>query len=100
MKQHLQHIDKAFENSVRLSIMALLMVNASLDFGSLKKQLDLTDGNLASNLSYLQDCKYISVKKQFINNKPNSSYLALPNGRKAFRAHIDAMEKIISASKK
>jgi DNA-binding HxlR family transcriptional regulator len=100
MKEHLENIDKTFENSIRLGIMALLMVNRSMDFISLKKMLGTTDGNLSSNLSYLVDQKYIAVKKQFINNKPNTSYSSLEGGRRAFKIHIDAMEKIISHGKK
>ena len=100
MKEHLENIDKAFENSIRLGIMALLMVNRSIDFISLKNMLGTTDGNLSSNLSYLIDQKYIVVKKQFINNKPNTSYSGTEAGRKAFKVHIDAMEKIISHGKK
>ena len=100
MKEHLEKVDKAFENSIRLGIMALLMVNRSLDFNALKDQLGATDGNLSSNLTYLLNLNYVSVKKQFINNKPNSSYVALEAGRKAFKLHINAMEKIFSHSKK
>lgn len=99
MKEHLNKVDKAFENSVRLGIMALLLVNSSMDFNSLKKLLGTTDGNLSSNLTHLLNQKYIAVKKRFINNKPNTSYTALEAGRKAFKIHIDAMEKIISHSK-
>ena len=100
MKEHLDKVDKAFENSIRLGIMAVLMVNRSVDFNSLKELLGTTDGNLSSNLSYLVTQQYISVKKQFINNKPNTSYAAMEAGRKAFREHIAAMEKIMSHGKK
>ena len=100
MKEHLENIDKAFENSIRLGIMAMLMVNRWMDFSALKKMLGTTDGNLSSNLSYLVDQNYIAVKKQFINNRPNTSYTAMDSGRRAFRSHIDAMEKIISHGKK
>ncbi len=100
MKEHLENIDKAFENSIRLGIMALLMVNRSLDFNGLKKILGTTDGNLSSNLSYLESQKYVTTKKQFINKKPNTSYTKTEKGRKAFMVHIEAMEKIISHGKK
>ena len=100
MKEHLDKIDKAFENSIRLGIMALLMVNRSMDFNALKNLLGTTDGNLSSNLSYLLNQDYIKVEKKFINNKPNSSYAAMEAGRKAFKLHIAAMEKIISHGKK
>ncbi len=100
MKEHLDKADKAFENSIRLGIMALLMVNSSLDFNSLKKLLGITDGNLSSNVAYLINQKYIFIKKIFINNKPNTSYSVAEAGRKAFTSHISAMEKIISHSRK
>jgi len=100
MKEHLEKVDKAFENSIRLGIMALLMVNRSMDFNTLKNLLGTTDGNLSSNLAYLLNQKYIAVKKSFINNKPNSSYAALDAGRRAFKIHIEAMEKIISQGKR
>ena len=100
MKEHLNNIDRAFENSIRLGIMSVLLVNHSMDFNALKKLLGTTDGNLSSNLTYLLNQKYITVKKKFINNKPNSSYAALEAGRKAFQAHISAMEKIIALGKK
>lgn len=99
MKEHLNNVNRALENTIRLGIMALLMVNQSMDFISLKKMLGTTDGNLSSNLSYLLQHKYISVKKKFIGNKPNTSYAALEAGKKAFRLHIDAMEQIIAQGK-
>ncbi len=53
MKNPIQHLNKAFENKVRLGVMAALMVNSKLSFNELKELLELTDGNLASHLKAL-----------------------------------------------
>ena len=74
MKNILQHINKAFDNKVRLGIMSALMVNDYLDFNSLKEILGVTDGNLASHIKALEKVDYIKVEKQFIGKKPNTKY--------------------------
>ncbi len=88
-------LNKSFESRVRLGIMSVLMVNDSVDFNSLKKLLEVTDGNLASHLKALEKEKLIEVKKQFIGRKPNTQYLATTLGRKAFSEHLRALEALI-----
>lgn len=78
--------------------MSLLMVNESLDFGTFKDQLKITDGNLASHLSALEKLEYLTVKKQFIGKKPNTSYSATSLGKKAFTEHIEALENFIKSN--
>ena len=98
MKNHLEALNKTFESRVRLGIMSLLMVNTAMDFGMLKEQLNITDGNLASHLNALDKLGYILITKQFIGKKPNTSYAATDHGRKAFSDHLDALERFISRS--
>jgi len=98
VKNLLANLNKAFDNKVRLGIMAALMANADMDFTSLKELLSVTDGNLASHLKALEKENYINVTKQFIGRKPNTKYEATQSGRKAFQEHIDALEKLISGA--
>lgn len=95
MKGIFDHINKAFENKVRLGVMSVLMVNDWYDFKGLKEILGLTDGNLASHTTALEKAGYIEEKKEFVGKKPKTSYRATIEGRKAFQDHIDALEKII-----
>ncbi|HAN76956.1 MAG TPA: transcriptional regulator [Bacteroidales bacterium] len=95
MKDLLQHINKQFENRIRLGIMSILMVNDRIDFNSLKEYLQVTDGNLSSHLAALEKAAYIEVRKSFIGKKPNTSYAATENGRAAFQAHLNALEEFI-----
>lgn len=96
MKSIIQNINKAFDHRIRLGIMSVLMVNESADFSTLKELLGVTDGNLASHAKALENENYISVEKQFIGRKPNTKYIATPEGKKAFQQHIEALEKLIT----
>jgi DNA-binding MarR family transcriptional regulator len=98
VKTIIESLNKAFESRIRLAIMSALMVNDSIDFNSLKEMLDITDGNLASHITVLENNNYIKVKKKFIGKKPLTTYSATEHGRKEFSAHLDALEKLIKQS--
>ena len=95
MKNYIHQLNKAFENRVRLGIMSILMVNDWVEFSTLKDMLDITDGNLASHISALEKLEYIDVKKQFVGKKPNTTYAATKQGKKAFNDHLDALEQLL-----
>lgn len=98
MKNLITDLNKAFENRVRLGIMSILMVNDQVDFNFLKETLDVSDGNLASHIAALEKTGYINVTKQFIGKKPNTSYSCTNEGRKAFKDHLEALERLIKGS--
>lgn len=100
MKKLLVNFNKAFESRVRLGIMSVLMVNQSVDFNTLKELLNLSDGNLASHVKALEEVNYITVNKQFIGRKPNTTYSASKEGKKAFLAHLKELENLISTQLK
>ena len=98
MKNFIGELNKAFESRVRLGIMSILMVNEWADFGSIKEQLQVTDGNIASHITALEKFNYIEIRKQFIGKKPNTSYAVTSSGKKAFAEHLDALEKLIKST--
>lgn len=79
--------------------MSVLLVNDWVDFSTLKDSLSVTDGNLASHIKALEGENYIEVKKQFLNKKPNTSYRATFDGRKAFEQHLSALEMLIKSKR-
>jgi DNA-binding MarR family transcriptional regulator len=95
MKDIIANINKAFESRVRLGIMSVLVVNDAVEFNTLKELLNVTDGNLASHITALEKIHYIEVHKQFVGKKPNTTYSVTGQGRRAFSAHLDALEKLI-----
>lgn len=95
MKNFITALDKGFESRVRLGIMSILVVNDFVDFNTLKDQLNISDGNIASHITALEKLGYIEVKKQFIGKRPNTSYKVTSHGIKAFKSHLDTLEKLI-----
>lgn len=75
--------------------MSVLMVNETFGFNSLRETLDVTDGNLASHLKGLEEHGLVSVSKQFLGKKPNTTYSATEKGKELFREHLKALEEII-----
>ena len=88
-------LNKAFDHRIRLGIMSILMVNEWATYNELKGYLEIPDGTLASHLKALEKAKYTTFKKEFIGRKPQTSYAATDAGRKAFQAHLDALEKLL-----
>ena len=95
MKSYIHQLNKAFENRIRLGAMSILMVNDQVDFNTLKEELQVTDGNLASHMSSLEKQGYIAVLKSFVGKKPHTNYSVTKVGQKAFKEHIAALEKIL-----
>lgn len=91
----IEGLNKAFESRVRLGVMAVLAVNEWVDHAQLKELLGVTDGNLASHLAALEELKYVQVRKRFVGRRPNTSYKASASGARAFREHLDAIERLI-----
>ena len=75
------------------------MVNDQVDFTMLKELLQITDGNIASHISGLEKIGYVSVTKQFVGKKPNTSYAVTKAGKDAFAKHIQALEQLIQTKK-
>ena len=97
LQNPIKDLNKIFDSRVRLGIMSALVVNDRMDFNSLKKLLEVTDGNLASHLKALEKNNFITLKKKFVGRKPNTSYSGTKKGETAFNQHLNALENIIKS---
>lgn len=97
MRKELEQLNKIFDSRIRIGIMSALIVNEDINFNDLKALIDATDGNLATHLKTLEENKFIKVEKGFIGRKTNTVYSITRAGEKAFRNHLDALEKIIKS---
>lgn len=95
MKNPIAHLNKVFDSRIRLGIMSALLVNDEVNFNELKELIQVTDGNLASHLKTLEEQEYIKVHKGFVGRKTNTTYSVTKSGEKAFKSHLDALEKMI-----
>lgn len=90
-----QAIDDLIHSRIRLAIMSILLVGEDAEFNFIKKKINATDGNLSVHLRKLEEAKYISVKKEFIDRKPVSKYSLTELGRTAFEDYIKKLEEMI-----
>ena len=95
MKNPIEQLNKVFDSRIRLGIMSVLIMNTRVNFNELKELIQVTDGNLASHLKTLEEAGYMQVEKGFIGRKTNTTYAITHAGKKAFRSHLDALEKMI-----
>jgi DNA-binding HxlR family transcriptional regulator len=95
MKNPIEQLNKVFDSRIRLGIMSSLVLNNRTNFNELKELIQVTDGNLASHLKTLEEAGYIQVEKGFIGRKTNTTYALTNSGKKAFKSHLDGLEKMI-----
>ena len=90
-----QQIDDIIHSRIRLAIIALLISVEEAEFNFIKEKVNTTDGNLSVHIKKLEEAGYVSVKKEFVDRKPRTTYSLTKNGRKAFEDYLDNLEKLI-----
>ncbi len=90
-----QQIDDIIHSRIRLAIVSLLISVEEAEFNFIKEKVNTTDGNLSVHLKKLEEAGYVSVKKEFVDRKPRTTYALTKNGRKAFENYLDNLEKLI-----
>lgn len=98
MKELIDRIDEVIHQKTRLALMTILATRDQADFLDLKKQLDLTDGNLSSHLSLLERNNYIAIKKSFVGKRPHTRVTITKKGREALTIHLDALRELLNES--
>ena len=88
-------LDTAVHGPLRLGIMTSLQMDGPLDFTTLKKRLDATDGAIGQHLLTLENAGYIACKKEFVGRRPRSTYTLTAMGRTAFARYLDGMQQLI-----
>src|SRR3989442_8228436 len=92
-----QQIDDVLHSRIRTAIMAVLVSVDEAEFTFIRDKINATDGNLSVHMKKLEDSKYISVTKKFIDRKPVSLYRITNKGRKAFESYIGFLEHLIKS---
>jgi DNA-binding MarR family transcriptional regulator len=91
----LPDIDRLIHEPARLLIMANLYVVESADFLFLMNQTGITQGNLSSHLTKLEDGGYIDIKKEFKGRRPYTMVSITRKGQDAFRRYSEVMKKVL-----
>lgn len=90
-------IDKTIHEPARLMILSMLNVVDSADFTFLLHQTGLTRGNFSTHMKKLEDASFVEVTKEFVDNKPLTTYAITSAGAQALIHYRQLMEKILNA---
>jgi len=91
----LTNLDKTLHEKTRLAISTILFHRRKVDFNTLRRLLETSEGNLATHLRKLEQAGYIEVEKRFVGRKPKTLYQLTEKGRKAYRDYLTNLRKII-----
>ena len=88
-------LDDVVHQRARLGMLAILSEVGEADFGYLKEELGLTDGNLATHIAVLEKANLVVVRKGFEGKRPRTWVAVTPLGRAAYAAEIAALRQIV-----
>jgi len=90
-----QQLDEIIHSRIRLAIIAVLISLEEAEFTFIRDKINASDGNLSIHLKKLEEAGYISVKKEFVNRKPVSTYKLTRKGHNAFEIYVSRLEQLI-----
>lgn len=88
-------LDDLVHQATRLRIFAYLYRHGETTFPELRAALDLTEGNLASHLRTLEDANAVSMRKEFVDRRPQTTYSLTPGGAQRYEAHLRALTEYV-----
>lgn len=90
------HLDPLLHSQLRLAIMSLLVSETRADFNRIKEVTGATNGNISAQIKKLTEAEYLTVKKTFKDNYPNTEVRLTGKGLTAFEQYVQDLKKYIS----
>ncbi len=92
----LANINQIIHAPARLMVLTYLYVVESADYVFLAQLTGLTWGNLSTHLTKLEKAGYVEIRRGFDGKKPRSTIRLTAQGRSAFRAYKNSMQKVLN----
>ena len=97
-----KEINDVIHGRVRLAIMSYLASlqnddcsGDGVDFSHLKKSINVSDGNLSTHMTKLEEAGYLKITKQFKGKRPQTLCQLTDQGRAAFMAYLSHLESLL-----
>ena len=91
----METLDPLLHQPLRTQLAAFLAGAGEATFTELKRQLDVSDGNLDSHLKKLIAADYVNVRKDDSANRTQTCYALTKTGRAALQSYIQALQKLL-----
>jgi DNA-binding transcriptional ArsR family regulator len=95
LKRLVDELDPMLHERGRLAIVSVLAAVESMPFTELRDTLEMTDGNLSVHLQRLEEKGYVTLDKQFVGRRPQTTCRLTRAGRKAFTNYLNHLEAIV-----
>lgn len=92
-------LDPLLHSQLRLAIMSLLISVHKADFSYIKEKTEATGGNISVQIGKLEEAGYLTSRKTFKENRPNTSYKITQKGVKAFEEYVDTLQQYLKINK-
>jgi DNA-binding MarR family transcriptional regulator len=91
--RNLGEVDRLVHEPARLMILMVLYSVESADFTFLVNATELTDGNVSSHLSKLEEAGYVKIEKGYAGKKPRTTLSLTDEGRQAVEDYSRTMQE-------
>lgn len=91
----MDELDPLLHQPLRTQIAAYIAGAGEVTFSELKRQLDVSDGNLDAHLKKLLAADYVAVRKSSGDGRPQSYYMLTATGQAALAAYVRALQKLL-----
>jgi DNA-binding MarR family transcriptional regulator len=91
----MEQLDPLLHQPLRTQLAAFLAGAGEATFAELKRQLDVSDGNLDSHLKKLIAADYVAVRKDASAVRIQTCYTLTKAGKTALKNYIMALQKLL-----
>lgn len=91
----MEALDPLLHQPLRTQLAAYLASAGEATFAELKRQLDVSDGNLDSHLKKMIAADYVAVRKDDSAGRIQTCYALTKTGRAALHIYIMALQKLL-----
>lgn len=94
----LPELNPVVHGKLRLALLSLLAGVEEAEFTWLRTKTGSTDGNLGAQLMKLEEAKYVSMEKKFVQRKPQTLYRITAVGREALSEYVQALKQLLGGA--
>ena len=88
------HFGAVIHPSPRLQICGLLAAVDTMEFATVRDQVDVSDSVLSKHVKQLEEAGYVRVSKATVASRQRTSLSLTRDGRRAFDAHVAELRRI------
>ncbi|MFC6083941.1 winged helix-turn-helix domain-containing protein [Sphaerisporangium aureirubrum] len=91
-------LDPVIHAPARLRIMSLLAAVEEAEFAFVRDEVEVSDSVMSKHAAALETAGYVVIRKGHVGKRPRTWLKLSLAGRRAYKAHIDALRDIVARS--